>query len=162
MIQNLHTPGLDVIMIFISKLGNKGMVWIVMGLAMLCIKRYRKCGIVVLLSLFTSVVFGNMVLKNLVERPRPCWVDTSVKLLIHNPRDYSFPSGHTFSSFAAAFAVFLCHKKIGAAALVLAALIGFSRLYLFVHYPTDVLSGMMLGILSAFVIFKLVNSYVKM
>lgn len=161
-IQSIHNGILDEIMVSLSTIGNRGAIWISIGLVFLCIKKYRKCGIVVLLSLFISVVFGNMILKNLIERPRPCWIDESVTLLIHNPKDFSFPSGHTYSSFAAAAAIFYHHKKIGIAALVLASLVGFSRLYLFVHFPTDVIGGMLLGIITAIVISKATDKYLQM
>jgi len=161
-IQSLRNPIFDSIMVFFSRAGNRGLIWIIIGLTFLCTKKYRKCGIVMLLSLFASVLFGNTILKHVVERARPCWVDTSVSLLISNPRDYSFPSGHTFSSFAAATSIYLNHKEMGTTALILAATIAFSRLYLFVHYPTDVLAGAILGALTAFVISKLSDRYMVM
>ena len=84
-------------------------------------------------------------IKNIVARERPCWIDNTVNLLIANPKDFSFPSGHTLASFEAAVTIFLFNKKVGIPAIILAALIGFSRLYLFVHFPTDVLGGIILG-----------------
>lgn len=161
-IQNISNPILDKFMVFLTTVGNQGMIWILIALTFVCIKKYRKCGIVIMLSLLASLLLGNTFLKHLFERTRPCWVDTSVKLLITAPRGYSFPSGHTFSSFAAATSIFLYHKEIGRAALFLAACIAFSRLYLFVHYPSDVLAGAMLGALTAFVISKVCNRYLKM
>ncbi len=161
-IQLIRNPIFDAVMVFFSTAGNRGLIWIIIGLTFLCIKKYRKCGIIVLLSLFASVLFGNTILKHVVERSRPCWVDTSVSLLIANPRDYSFPSGHTFSSFAAATSIYLNQKEMGKMAYVLAATIAFSRLYLFVHYPTDVFAGAILGALTAFIITKLCNRYLVM
>ncbi|MFA9463292.1 MAG: phosphatase PAP2 family protein [Velocimicrobium sp.] len=158
-IQIIRNPIFDHVMIFFSITGNRGMIWIIIALTFLCIKKYRKCGIVVLLSLFAAVLIGNTILKHLVERARPCWVDTTVTLLITNPKDFSFPSGHTYSSFAAATSIFLYHKNMGKIALLLAFLIAFSRLYLFVHYPTDVLAGAILGALTAYIIAKIYNRY---
>ena len=156
-IQNLRTPWLDFLMKFVSFLGNGGQIWILTGVTMLFFKKYRKCGYVVLLSLILCLIFGNGILKNLIARERPCWIDTTVKLIIDNPTDFSFPSGHTLSSFAAAFSIFKYHKKLGITALILAGLIAFSRLYLFVHFPTDILGGICLGIAISYMSTKIVN-----
>lgn len=149
-LQTLHQPALDSFLVFITTLGNKGAVWIAIGILLLCSKKYRRGGILVLFSLALCLLLGNALLKNLVERPRPCWIRDTVPLLIHMPRDYSFPSGHSMSAFAAATALLFTDKRFGAAALVLAVLIAFSRLYLYVHWPTDVLAGALLGIGVAF------------
>ena len=101
----------------------------------------------------------NLVLKPLAARPRPCWIDEQVKLLVAAPKDYSFPSGHSAASFAAAVSIFVMHKKEGAAALILACLIAFSRLYLFVHFPTDVLAGIAVGFICAFLAAKIQNGF---
>ncbi len=159
-IQNIHTSLLDSIMVFITTLGNAGIIWIAIAVIFLFLKKYRKCGIAMIGALILSVVFGNIILKNLVARPRPCWIDNTVPLLIKNPIDYSFPSGHAFASFAGAMSIYLYHKKEGIAALILAALIAFSRLYLFVHYPTDVLFGAIFGIVTAIISANIVNRYI--
>ena len=103
---------------------------------MLFFSRTRKVGLAVLLSLLGGFLVGNLLLKNLAARERPCWLMPEVLLLIESPHDYSFPSGHTLASFETAFSIFLYNKKWGIAAEVLAALIAFSRLYHFVHFPT--------------------------
>ena len=109
-----------------------------------------------LLTMLVCLIFGNGVIKNLVARPRPFQAfDGEIVLLIPPPGEYSFPSGHTLHSFAAAVTIFLHNKKAGAAALLLAALIAFSRLYFFVHFPTDVLAGMVLGTLAALLVYAL-------
>lgn len=161
-IQSIRNPFLDSIMIFFSKSGNRGMIWIAIGLTFLCMEKYRKCGVILLLSLLASVVLGNVLLKHLVARERPCWINQNILLLIANPRDYSFPSGHTFSSFAAAAAIFFNHRDMGWIAFALAGMIAFSRLYLFVHYPTDVIGGVIFGIATAYVITRICNCYLKM
>ena len=102
-----------------------------------------------LLMLF-SLLVGNVTLKPLVARPRPCWRNSLVNLLIQNPKDYSFPSGHALSSFAAAMAIFMNHRKMGVAALLFAFIMGCTRLYFYVHYPTDVLAGMLFGLILGF------------
>ncbi|NLL77504.1 MAG: phosphatase PAP2 family protein [Clostridiales bacterium] len=110
-----------------------------------------------LLSLLAAFLLGNIMLKNLVERSRPCWIYPEVGLLIRIPRDYSFPSGHSMVGFAGATAVWKMNKGWGVAALILAGSIAFSRLYLFVHWPSDVLIGSIIGILLAILIFEIEN-----
>ena len=112
-----------------------------------------------LISLAVGFIVGNVVLKNLIARQRPCWLDQTVALLIENPRDFSFPSGHSLASFEGAVSIFLYDKKWGGAAIVLAAFIAFSRLYLFVHFPTDVLAGTILGIFVAFFVHKWLEGF---
>lgn len=150
LIQQMHNDILDKIMIFITSLGDKGMVWIVLALVLLLFKKTRRCGVAVLVALAFQLLLGNILLKNIFARLRPFYDYPTVKLLIDKPGGFSFPSGHTFSSFAAATAVLLYNKKMGIPAIVLAALVAFSRLYLFVHYPTDILAGILFGILAAF------------
>ncbi len=125
---------------------NHGFLWILLGAILLCIPRERKTGAAVLMVLLASYLVGNLLLKNIVMRPRPFVEFPKVSLLLPAPSGYSFPSGHALSSFAAAAAVFRYHKKWGTAALFIAAFIAFSRLALFVHYPTDVLAGALLGV----------------
>lgn len=96
-------------------------------------------------GLVCCVVVGNLILKNLVARARPCSLNTTVNLLISAPTDYSFPSGHTTSSFAAAVIWYHADKRFGVPALILAFLIAFSRLYLYVHFPSDVIAGALIG-----------------
>lgn len=160
-IQNMRTEFLDIAMVLISRLGNHGIIWIIIGLVMICFKKYRKSGIAVIIALIFCLIFGNGVLKNIVGRHRPCWVDDSVKLLIDIPKDYSFPSGHTFSSFAAAISITYFHKREGIVAFILAVLISFSRLYLFVHYPSDILGGIALGSVAALSGITFVNRIYK-
>lgn len=150
-LQKLHGPILDELMVMITFLGDKGWVWIATGLILCAHPRTRPCGIGVLLSLLAGFLLGNCLLKNLVHRSRPCWLaEPELPLLIAIPGDYSFPSGHTLASVESAVTIYFYRKKWGIAALALAALIGFSRLYLFVHFPTDVLAGLLLGIGIAF------------
>lgn len=144
-LQGLHQPFLDRLMTGISFLGNAGWFWIVLTAVFLFIPRYRVCGVTMAVALILDLLICNVGLKNLVARERPCWIDPSVQLLIPSPEDFSFPSGHSAASFAAASAIALHHRKEGAAALILAALIAFSRLYLFVHFPTDVVGGCLVG-----------------
>ena len=153
-INNLHNPVLDKIMIGITSLGNAGIFWIAVAIFLICIKKTRKCGILMLISMAFGLILGNGVLKNLVTRERPCWIDENIPLLIPNPHDYSFPSGHTLASFEAAVMIFLHNKKWGIISLVVAILIAFSRMYLFVHFPTDILGGAALGTLISILVYE--------
>lgn len=153
-LQEIHTPFFDFFFTHITALGDMGILWIAAGILLLCTRKYRRHGFLLLLSLLFAFLLGNVVLKNIVARDRPCWIYPDIPLLIENPKDYSFPSAHSMVGFAAAVSVWYTHKKWGIAALILAALIAFSRLYLFVHWPTDVIVGIILGILTAVTVFE--------
>lgn len=143
--EHLTNPFLDIVMPYISSLAHAGEVWILLALILLCFKKTRKAGVAMGIAMACGYLIGNMGLKNLFARTRPYDV-TEVKLLVAKLHDFSFPSGHTLVSFEAATALWYYHRKWGVAALALATLIAYSRLYLFVHYPTDVLAGALLGI----------------
>lgn len=147
------SPALDYLMPKITALGNGGIVWIVAALVLLCRKQYRKYGFTLIVGLLAGVLVGNVFLKNLIERPRPSWNDLPFTLLIANPLDYSFPSGHTLASVIAATILTMSNKKFGYIAIPLACLIAFSRLYLFVHYPSDVLGAALIGLLIGVLVF---------
>ncbi|MGN0436543.1 MAG: phosphatase PAP2 family protein [Wujia sp.] len=156
-LQTIRTPILDKIIPVISSLGNAGFVWLLLMVILLLIPKTRKSGLILLFALVVDLILCNGVLKNLFARTRPFDVNTSITLLIKRPGEYSFPSGHTASSFAAVSALFLAReKKLWKPALVLAILIAFTRLYLYVHYPTDILGGMLVGILSGYIGYKIV------
>ena len=161
-IQTLRTPFLDSIFSFITKLGDEGIIWIALTLIFLIFKKTRKCGIIMALSLILGTIVGNIGLKNIFARPRPFTLRPEMveNIIISLPSSYSFPSGHTMSSFETAFAVFLYNKKWGIAPLVLATLIGFSRNYLYVHYLTDVIAGAILGIAIAVIVYYIYKKYI--
>lgn len=157
----LKNPFFDAVMPFISSLANGGLIWIVTTLILLLIKRTRRTGFCCAVALIFMLLFGNVFLKPLIARVRPFDVNTAVTLLIAAPTDFSFPSGHTFASFACACCILMDNKKLGIPALILAILIAFSRMYLYVHYPTDILGGILLGIFAAYLghwIVKLVET----
>lgn len=151
----LKTPFMDFLMSKISAIGDAGLIWIFIGIVLLCFKKYRKNGIVLLGSLILGFIIGNLILKNLIARPRPCWIQNDILLLIKNPTDFSFPSGHTLSSFVAAFTLWRTNKVFGYWAVILAGLIAFSRMYLFLHFPTDILFGIALAGFVSFIFKKI-------
>ena len=138
---------MDAVVPVITFFGSAGWMWIAMGLVFVFIRKYRRTGITLLAGLVVHLLTCNIALKNIVCRDRPCWVNDSVELLVSNPTDYSFPSGHTMVSFVAATVLTMLHPKWGFWAYPVAALLGFSRLYLYVHFPTDVLAGAILGVI---------------
>ena len=140
----LQCGALDFLMPKLTALGNGGAVWIAAAAGLTVSKKYRRYGIAMFAALVAGVLIGNVCMKNLVARPRPCWLE-NVPLLIANPTDYSFPSGHTLSSVIGAAVLTGANRKFGFAAIPLAALIAFSRLYLYVHFPSDVLASVVLG-----------------
>lgn len=148
-LNGMHNDVLDVIMKTFTYMAEKGIFFIILGIALLFSSKTRKCGAYILISMGLGFIIGNGLVKNWVARPRPCWIDTSVPLLIPNLTDYSFPSGHTMAAFECAVTIFLFNKKWGIPAIIIACLIGLSRMYLFVHFPTDVLAGAIFGTLFA-------------
>lgn len=177
-LQGMRTPVGDAVMCFITKLGNAGMIWIVLAVILLLIPKTRKphkgiplwpfgpdtrkTGIVMMAALCINLVVCNGILKNLFARIRPCDVNTQIQLLIARPDDFSFPSGHTAASFAAVAALYFSgERKLWKPALVLACLFAFSRLYLYVHYPTDILGGILVGIAAGYVGYIIIRQCVK-
>lgn len=142
----LTCPVLDFLMPRITALGNVGIIWLLAAGGMLCTKKYRRYGVMLIAGLAAAYLLGNVFLKNLFARPRPCWQDPSVSLLIAYPQDYSFPSGHTMASAIGATVLTIANRRFGYAAIPLAVLIAFSRLYLYVHFPSDILAGALVGI----------------
>ena len=146
----LRFPILTDIMLFITKLGDKGLVWIVIGVVLLFPRKTRRAALLSLVSLLCAHLLCNEVLKDYVGRIRPYEVIQGLNILIGAPADYSFPSGHAMTSFAAAIVYFRHQpRRLGVPMLTLACLIAFSRLYIGVHYPSDVIIGAILGTIIA-------------
>lgn len=151
---NLRSAFGDAVMPIITLLGDAGIFWIACAVALLFIPRYRQTGLAMGAALLIGLVVCNMTMKPLIARHRPYvyikdmaeYGYKSIELLVETPHDYSFPSGHTLASFEAATVLMLNDKRLGIPAMVLAVLIAFSRLYLYVHYPTDVIFSVFLGI----------------
>ena len=141
---------MDSFWVWITSLADKGWFWILLAVVLVCFKKTRWAGATVLVALIVNHVLTNVILKDLFGRPRPYMVSEDLVTLIKHLSSYSFPSGHTSCSFAAAFVLcFMMPKKVSIPAIILAAFIGFSRMYVGVHYPTDVLGGILVGFLSA-------------
>lgn len=188
---NLRGSIMDPLMSFITKFGDGGIFWIIVTLCMFIPKRTRKYAHVSAFALLFCVIGGNLIIKNVVARQRPFWINnfnplarigvieeggkmlylkthnvttdfieegrTLIKLLVKAPNDYCFPSGHTQASVAAATAICMWNRKWGIPALSLAGLVAFSRMYLYVHYPTDILGGVFFGLLYAFLALAICN-----
>lgn len=176
--ETLHNPITNPIFYVITTLGNAGWFWIVLAVLMLTVlpKKYKKAGLTMAIALILSLIFCNGIMKHLWARPRAFWVAgqnfvvgnefENLYGIFNSIHDYSFPSGHSSASFAAAVSIFMWRKKEGIAALVLAALIAFSRLYFTVHYPTDVLvgtiTGALYGVAAYFIVKALINKVPKL
>ena len=160
-LQSLHTPWLDSAMVFISSLGDHGRFFLLLAVILLLFKKTRTMGAAMLFSMLLGFLIGNLWLKNRFMRQRPCWLDPTVDLLVRVPRDYSFPSGHTLIGFECAVSIWLQNRKAGAVMLVFAFLLAFSRMYLFVHFPTDVLAGAVLGSVIAWAVYRLMREIEK-
>lgn len=144
---HMRTPFLTAAFTFVTHLGDAGLIWLVCALALLAVKKTRRVGCVLPATLVVEAALTNVLLKNLVARARPYETVEGLTRLIAAPPGYSFPSGHSGCSFAAATVLFvLCPKRIGIPAFVLAFLIAFSRLYVGVHFPSDVIAGALVGV----------------
>lgn len=143
---HLRCDFLDAVMPWISRICDHGEIWILLAaVLLLLLRKHRWTGMSLSFALILDLICCNIVLKPLVGRVRPFLVNTAVELLTAPPADASFPSGHTAASFAAVFALRASGSPLWKPALVLAAGIAFSRLYLYVHWPTDVLGGILVG-----------------
>ena len=158
--EHLRTPVLDGAMRFITHLGDAGAIWIALSLILLFIPRTRKAGMVCAAALIVNLILTNIALKNIIQRIRPYDVMNSLKILVDAEHDFSFPSGHTAASFACAWAMRrTLPKKCWIPAIILASLISLSRLYVGVHYPTDVIAGVIVGVFAAEVSFRALKKH---
>ncbi len=162
--ENFSCKFLDYFFVGITRLSDKGIFWIILALVLLCFKKTRKTGICLGVVLIIGEILGNQILKKVFERPRPYTVNPNVELVIDKLSSFSFPSGHSRCAVECAVAIFANNKKWGIAAIVVAVLTCLSRMYLYVHYPTDVLAGAALGVfdgLLAIFIVKWVSEYIS-
>ncbi len=177
-VQSIQSKVLNAVMVTITTLGDEGIIFILMALILLCTKKYRKAGFAMIIALLVMTLCNNVILKDILARSRPfnlflenpgkypLWGGEGAEYifpeLVHKPSSYSFPSGHTSSAFAAAIAVLWYDRKIGIPTTIFACLMGFSRIYVEVHYCTDVIAGMVVGIIYALIgvlIVKLTFTY---
>ncbi len=169
-IQGIQNEFLNALMVGITTLGNGGAVFIVLGLVLLFTGKYRKAGFSIIVALLVMLICNDLFLKELFARPRPFnlfetnpekygfWAaDYIYPELIGKPSSFSFPSGHTSSAFAAAFALLWHNRKWGIPTTLFAALMGFSRIYVQVHYCTDVIFGVLTGAICALIALLIVK-----
>lgn len=155
------SPILDKVMPVITVLGYKGAFWIALTLVLLIFRKTRPLAFSMAIALLLGLVFGNIILKNLIARARPYEYNRGITLLIQKLKDYSFPSGHALAAFESATCIFIRYKKWGVAVFLLATAIAFSRMYLYVHFLSDVLAGIVLGIIFAIIASAVVNRFYK-
>lgn len=166
-VQTIQGGFLDKLLVLITTLGEKGIIFILIGLVLLCTKKYRKAGVAILAAMLVMGIGNNLILKTIFARPRPfnldpveyAWWHEIYKFpeLVSRPKSFSFPSGHTSSAFAAAIALLWYDKKFGIPLTLFAAVMGFSRIYVEVHYCTDVLFGVLVGVIYAVIGVLIVN-----
>lgn len=155
----LSDPVMDIIMTCLTYSIEFGAMAIFVFIIMMCIKNMRKTGFAVMGATLSVMLFGELIIKHLVARPRPFVINGAIELIIKAPSGFSFPSSHTATCFAMATAIYLFHKRLGIIAYIYAALVAFSRMYLYVHYPSDIIGGIALGIgcgISAVALVKLI------
>lgn len=149
-IQNLLSGSFsDFFFANITVLANAGVFWIVLSAVFAIMPKTRKMSLTMMIAMLLGLLLGNLIIKNVVARMRPYQMDGAIQLIINKPSEFSFPSGHTLCSFGAAISIYLYKKKLGVLMLILASAIALSRMYLYVHFPTDILGGILLGIITA-------------
>lgn len=154
--EHIRLGWLNPIMVVITHLGEAGIMWIVLGLVMMFFKKTRRGGLIMLICLAFAWVINDFVLKELFARARPFNTIEGLTILVKAPGSFSFPSGHSNASFACALALTMLYGKKGAWSFIPAALIALSRCYVGVHYPTDILTGAIVGTLLSLAAYKLV------
>ena len=152
---NMQSGFMDKFMPFITKFGDHGTFWMIVAALLFLFPKTRKTGLGMAIAMMIGLLVCNVTLKPLVGRIRPydlqAELGVTIQLLGERMHDFSFPSGHTIASFEAAVVMLKNSKKMGIPAMILAVLISFSRLYLYVHYPTDVIASVILGTLFALI-----------
>ncbi len=143
--QCLTSPPMDTFMTGITHLGDYGLIWIGLAIVLMAIPKTRKSGYALALAMIAGLIICNLLMKNIIARPRPfeLW---HYPIIIDKPIGYSFPSGHSSNSFIAATVIAMRYRKFAIPAYVMASLIAFSRVYLCVHYPSDIIAGAIIGI----------------
>ena len=158
--EGIANPPLDSLMVFLTRLGDGGVVWIFLIIALLVTKKYRRTAMVAAGSLLFCFILGNYLIKPFFGRIRPCNIDATLRMLIERPIDFSFPSMHTATAFSVAVVIYGKNKFFGILMIVLSCLIALSRVYLNVHYTTDIIFGALFGTAVALA-FRLVSRKLK-
>ena len=163
---NMQSGFMDIAMPLITLLSEDGIFWMILATILLLFPKQRRTGLGMWLALAMGLIICNMILKPLVGRMRPydfqeLYNGVTIKLLIDGLSDNSFPSGHTIAAFEACVALLCGNKKLGVPAVIMAFLVAFSRLYLYVHYPTDVIASIVLGSILAVIGYWLAGKIVK-
>lgn len=148
-LESIANPFWDSFMVFVSHLGDAGFVWIIVVLTLLISKKYRKVGIIAAVSLTVCFVTGNYLIKPLVGRIRPCNLYPDLRMIVPCLTDYSFPSMHTATAFSVSAVLFRHNKLMGIPAIILSVFIALSRVYLNLHFATDIVCGALYGIIFA-------------
>lgn len=142
-------------MLSVTRMATAGLIWICLATILFCIsKQYRKVALFMVVSLILAYFITDVIIKPTVCRIRP-FEELGLEILIQKPTTSSFPSGHTASSFAAATYVYLVNRRYGSVLLAFAATVGISRMYLLVHWPTDVFAGAIIGIVCAYTVYRM-------
>lgn len=149
---SIANPIMDSFMVFVTSLGDGGLVWVAVIMALLISKEYRKVGIVAAFSLALCFFTGNYLIKPLIGRIRPCNLYPDLRMIVPPMTDYSFPSMHTATAFSVATVLAFYNKKMGIPAIVLSILIALSRVYLNLHFTTDIICGAVYGAVIAYVV----------
>jgi len=160
-IASFGTVFTDKSMIFLTSVGDKGIVWFIASAILLMNKKTRAAGIVTLFALIFAAIIGDGILKHLAQRPRPFTLYPYIELIVKKPLSFSFPSGHSAMSFAAAYALGSEFNKYKPGIYIFAVLIALSRLYLFMHYPSDIVAGAILGIFCGYGAIRAINMFCK-
>lgn len=147
---------MDKLMSIMTMLGDLGIIWMVTAIFLIPMRRYRVYGISMIIIVLVSAFLGDIVIKPLVRRLRPFVKNKTIRLIIRNPGGYSFPSGHTSSSVGAAYVLLQMNLWVGVVGIIVAGLIAFSRVYLHVHYPTDIFAGAVLGLICGVLILEFI------
>ena len=159
--EHLRCGFLDAVVPVVTKLGDYGVLWILLTIVLLAFPKTRKAGLATACALLLELLLCNLLIKPLVARERP-YTYRELQLLIPSLKDYSFPSGHTAASFAVSSALFFRKNRLWIPVFALSVLLGFTRLYLYVHFPSDVLCGALLGVLVGFLGCLLANRLEKL
>ncbi len=149
-----RSPFWDKFLAFFTSLGDPFM-FVCYAALLLAISKTRRDGLMVSGGMLTGLLVGELLIKNLVRRARPCWLHPEVELLVKNPKDYSFPSGHTMTMTILCIILIYNHPKLAYGLIPAWLLLVYSRMYLYLHFPSDILAGIALGVVIGILTIKI-------